>query len=282
MADSQVDPKGLADMLDRLVVASANLDTDEEEGRDSGATVKLQRQGVLRSLRSMLKSCSVEEIEDLFEGYNPVGNDHFGDGYGQAVVDEVHGDELARLEPDNEIGLSLLLGSGKAFRTGRAYRHAAATYRKAMARASELALDERAADAYRARMLCAEEGLRRRNPPKSLIYAVWRLSSNYGQSWLRWGLCVLAAILVFGIVYLPTPQSLPWDGGLLIDEPYAPADSWFNAFFASAIALGLPGLGGVSPGNDLTKLLLVLNGLTGFFLVGVLATLLTQRLLNRR
>lgn len=266
--------------LDQLVLASAELDAAERAGSDT-LDSEFTRQTKLRVVRSTLTALAVERVDDIFEAYDPVKPAAFGDGYGRAVADEVHGGMLARREPDNEQGLTLLLRSGASLRTLKAYRHGAAVYRKAMIRATELALDREAADAYVAKTLCTEEGLRQRNRPQWLLYAVWRLSSKYGQSWLRWCFWVLAAILLFGLVYLPTPQMAPWDGSLVIAAPYDPAQDCFNAFFASVIALGLPGLGGVSPGNDLTKLVLVLNGLTGFFLVGVLATLLTQRLLNR-
>ena len=269
--------------LNLLVKASADLDSALNEGSDTAEQAELE-QGVRRDVRETFEKFNVQKLEDFFERYRryrPVAEDGISQPYRQAVADETCGDMLARHEPDNEQALSLLLRSGKALRTERAFHHAGNVFRKAAVRASHLALADKAAEAFRARMLCTEEGLRRRSPLKSLMYGGWRVSSNYGQSWLRWSLWVVVAILAFGVLYLPTPEWLPWSGSLRIDEPYSPAQSWFNAFFASTIALGLPGLGGVGPGNDSTKVMLLLNGLTGFLLVGVLATLLTQRLLNR-
>jgi hypothetical protein len=278
-------------LLDELITASANIDEslenrirDSVEGRGRVQAARHQLQGVSRKIRTYLEERSLEEIDDYFKGYEskgPLAPVQFGQEYGAGVAAELHGDVLSVREQGSESALDLLNQAGAALRKAGAHYHAAAAFRRARICASDVGLVHVAASSYQSEMVSTEEWLRRRKSPTTIIYAIWRCTSSYGQSWLRWLGCVSLAVVCFGLIYLPAPDKAPWRGTVRLEAPYEPTNDWFDAFFASLIALGFPGLAGVSPANDFTKLILVLNGLTGFVLLAVLITLLTQRISSR-
>jgi len=98
-------------------------------------------------------------------------------------------------------------------------------------------------------------------------------SSNYGHSFLRWGITVGLFICVFSVIFAVIDYVAGWQGfyGLLHTNP-------FDYFYFSIASFTTVGYGDIVPLTNAGKIIAGFESLLGYLMLGVFITLIQKRL----
>lgn len=102
-------------------------------------------------------------------------------------------------------------------------------------------------------------------------YALMELTSNYGVSFVRWGVTTLLFILFFGFIFLTV--DLAQTGGLMTK-----GGPLYNYFYFSVVAFTTVGFGDITPITGIEKILVAFEILTGYLMLGMLVNLVQKKL----
>lgn len=104
-----------------------------------------------------------------------------------------------------------------------------------------------------------------------LFYKFLELSSHYGESFLRWGLTTVIFILVYGLLYAGI--DLLQTGGAM-----QASSGFFDYFYFSVVTFSSLGYGDITPITDLEKILIGIEVICGFLMLGSFMALLQRKL----
>ena len=117
---------------------------------------------------------------------------------------------------------------------------------------------------------------------------VWRWSSDYGRSLALWALWSLLIALTFSFVYLPAPEWYPeWLQGMMPQFHQvigAEADEDFNfwtSFYFSIVTFTTLGFGDVVADNTSARILVTLEVIFGYIMLGGLISIFANKLASR-
>lgn len=117
---------------------------------------------------------------------------------------------------------------------------------------------------------------------------VWRWSSDYGRSLALWALWSLLIALSFSLVYMPAPAWLPeWiqettpqfhqATGDQVDEPL----TFWKSFYFSIVTFTTLGFGDVVADNTSARILVTLEVIFGYVMLGGLISIFANKLASR-
>lgn len=107
--------------------------------------------------------------------------------------------------------------------------------------------------------------------PKLLF--LWWLFANCGRSFLRWAFWSLGIALLFAVIYLiigPDSFKLKEDG-----------NTWFSFFYYSFVTFTTLGFGDITPIRWYSEILVTLEVILGYIMLGGLVSLLANKLARR-
>ncbi len=127
--------------------------------------------------------------------------------------------------------------------------------------------------AYMARRAIMDENylhefrtMSRRN---ALIYRIWSLTSDCGRSLGRWGLLIVAQIVLFAVAYS------------FVDLDYGDHGSTIAPLYFSVVTMTTLGFGDVLPGSTAATVLVMIEVLTGYVMLGGLLSIFATRMGRR-
>lgn len=108
-----------------------------------------------------------------------------------------------------------------------------------------------------------------------LEYEFLELTSNYGESFVRWGLTSVIFALVMGLLFYVVDISYPHP----IDQMIVPPDEhWYNYLYFSIATLTSLGFGDYLPHNFWGKLFSSIEVFFGFTMLGIFISLIQKRM----
>ncbi len=105
-------------------------------------------------------------------------------------------------------------------------------------------------------------------------YEFLELTSNYGESFLRWGLTSVIFALAMGLLFYLVDISYPHPGKMIVPA----GEHWYNYFYFSIATLTSLGFGDYLPHNFWGKLLASIEVFFGFTMLGIFISLIQKRL----
>lgn len=126
--------------------------------------------------------------------------------------------------------------------------------------------------AYLQKMYFRKHSFRvKRNYSSHLAYVILEKTSNYGTSFVRWGITTLLFILFFGWIFLviDTIQT----GGMMVH-----GGGWYDYFYFSIVSFTTVGFGDITPVTVLQKILVGFEVLSGYVMLGMLINLIQKKL----
>ncbi len=103
--------------------------------------------------------------------------------------------------------------------------------------------------------------------------SVWRWTCDYGRSWMRWACWALVIALAFGVLFTLLPGSFELRAGR---EPTP-----FTYFYFSIVTFTTLGFGDVVPKDLLGEVLLSVEVVLGYVMLGGLISILATKLARR-
>lgn len=103
------------------------------------------------------------------------------------------------------------------------------------------------------------------------IYAVWKLTSDCGRSILRWAVWSLAIAILFAVIFLLIGQ----------DAFEARHQTWFSFFYYSIVTFTTLGFGDITPIKWFTEVLVTLEVILGYIMLGGLISIFANKLARR-
>ena len=113
------------------------------------------------------------------------------------------------------------------------------------------------------------EEFRNQSPAHALAYVVWNVTSDCGRSATRWALWTLAIALTFAGIYTTMP----------ID--YGDYETWLSPLYFSVVTLTTLGYGDSLPTNPETQLVVMIEVVLGYFMLGGMLSLLSNKMARR-
>lgn len=113
------------------------------------------------------------------------------------------------------------------------------------------------------------ETFRREHP---IIYIIWNITSKCGRSMLRWSLLSLSVILMFSSAYWIVGQA-----GFVHKADL----SIFSYFYFSVVTITTLGFGDIAPSSLATQILVVLEVIIGYVMLGGLISIFSNKLARR-
>lgn len=113
------------------------------------------------------------------------------------------------------------------------------------------------------------EEFRSQSPAHALAYVVWSLTSDCGRSVTRWGLWTLGIAGVFAGLYTIVP----------ID--FGDHATWLSPLYFSVVTLTTLGYGDALPTDPASQMVVMMEVITGYFMLGGLLTLLSNKMGRR-
>lgn len=98
-------------------------------------------------------------------------------------------------------------------------------------------------------------------------------TSNYGQSFLRWGITVVIAVVLFGAFF----WALDFFDAEMIKGDH-PDDGFLQYFYFSLITFMTVGYGDITPAGAAARLLAGAEAVTGYIMLGLFLTLIQKRI----
>jgi uncharacterized protein YjbI with pentapeptide repeats len=105
----------------------------------------------------------------------------------------------------------------------------------------------------------------------------WSLCTDYGRSFSRVAALFLAVSITFALVYDACPWLIRWDGSYVKSSQ----SRGFAAFYYSVTTLTTLGFGDISPANNFGAILVILEVLAGYFILGLLISMLADKVARR-
>jgi len=102
----------------------------------------------------------------------------------------------------------------------------------------------------------------------------WRISSNYGRSFGLWFIWAVIVAIFFGVFYQFVPIG-PAPGQTNVPQ------GWFTRFYFSVIAFTTLGFGDVYPQNTVAQILVMIEVLLGYLMLGGLVSILANKFARR-
>jgi len=103
---------------------------------------------------------------------------------------------------------------------------------------------------------------------------LWRVTCDYGRSWMRWAFWAALIAVLFGLVFtFLTPGSFELRQGR--------EATWFTYFYFSIVTFTTLGFGDVVPTNLWGEILLSLEVVLGYVMLGGLVSILATKLARR-
>lgn len=104
-------------------------------------------------------------------------------------------------------------------------------------------------------------------------YKVYELTSNYGNSFLRWGLTGLFAIVSFASIYIAIDATVAFHQKMIGSSGY-----FFDYFYYSIVTFTTLGYGDIVPTTELHKLFAGIEAVFGYFMLGMFINLMNKKL----
>jgi hypothetical protein len=107
------------------------------------------------------------------------------------------------------------------------------------------------------------------------ISLAWYLLSDYGRSWILWGIwCLAVALGLFPAIY--------GTASIFVDKLFSiPTVEWYDYFYFSVVTFSSLGFGDIAPVHWLGKAIAMLEILTGYGMLGGLIGIIAGRLIRR-
>lgn len=103
------------------------------------------------------------------------------------------------------------------------------------------------------------------------IYRLLDATSRFGTSFHRWGLTTIATILSFGALMMVTDSHQTGNSMIALG-------SWYDYFYFSVIAFTTAGFGDILPSTALLKLVVAIEVLLGYVMLGILINLIQRKM----
>ena len=104
-----------------------------------------------------------------------------------------------------------------------------------------------------------------------LIYKILDTTSRFGTSFHRWGLTTLGTILSFGALMMIADTHQTGNSMVALGE-------WYDYFYFSVIAFTTAGFGDILPSTALLKLIVAIEVLLGYVMLGILINLIQRKM----
>jgi len=127
-----------------------------------------------------------------------------------------------------------------------------------------------------------------------VFFKLWGLTSKYGESFPRWIFYCLLTIVIFTIKYWPYLAAYALNGennaGLYINPNHICTFSsctgfclktFISSFYFSTVVSTTLGFGDIFPNTDIPKVIVTINVMAGYFLFGVLVTLVSRKMVRK-
>lgn len=108
-----------------------------------------------------------------------------------------------------------------------------------------------------------------------IIYRFWWVTSNCGRSLLLWAAWCFLISLLFGFLYM-----IPLDGPSLHLNPHTPSH-WFTYFYYSIVTFTTLGFGEITPQNVVAEVLVILEVIIGYVMLGGLISIFANKMARR-
>lgn len=129
------------------------------------------------------------------------------------------------------------------------------------------------AGAYRLRRFVVDENylkeFRDANKLNSIIYKIWRITSDCGRNFGLWCLWILGIILLFSIFYA------------FVGVDYGKYDNWIGPFYYSVVTITTLGYGDVVPATPLARIVSICEVFIGYIMLGGLLSIFTNKMARR-
>jgi len=102
-------------------------------------------------------------------------------------------------------------------------------------------------------------------------YLIFDITSQYGTSFVRWGITTVFFILLFGWLFMVI--DIATTGGHMIK-----GGALYNYFYFSVVAFTTVGFGDITPVTGIEKLLVAFEVLSGYVMLGMLINLIQRKL----
>lgn len=148
-------------------------------------------------------------------------------------------------------------------------------------------IDEVASPFFR-RYVADQQFIRAFNQANPILAKLWRWSSDYGRSLTLWGFWSLFFASLFALAYMPLPAWMPswtqdWTPrfhqttGAYSGEPL----TFWNCFYFSIVTFTTLGFGDVVADNAAARLLVTLEVIFGYLMLGGLISIFSNKLASR-
>jgi len=104
-----------------------------------------------------------------------------------------------------------------------------------------------------------------------LIFNIWKFTSNCGQSLLRWSIISFFIALIFGLIY----------GFVGIPGFEMKHQTWFSFFYYSIVTFTTLGFGDITPKIWYTEILVSIEVIIGYFMLGGLVSIFSNKFARR-
>ncbi len=103
------------------------------------------------------------------------------------------------------------------------------------------------------------------------IYAILDATSRFGTNFQRWGLTTIGTVLLFGALMMVTDSHQTGSSMIALG-------SWYDYFYFSVIAFTTAGFGDILPSTGLLKLVVAIEVLLGYVMLGILINLIQRKM----
>ena len=130
----------------------------------------------------------------------------------------------------------------------------------------------------------------KKNSPKA--HYLWWISSKFGKSFLRWAVLSLGIAFVFGLIYSPYPDWAPNCWKYLCEEigpqfaftsekVSSQPPEFFSLLYFSIVTFTTLGFGDIAAINATARILVTVEGIIGYIMLGGLVSIMATKLARR-
>jgi len=180
--------------------------------------------------------------------------------------------------------------AGIGYQTEGQYSEAADSFRNAKVEYEKEGKYEKAGEMYVNEKESAKAYLKtqKRDLKQRVWLWIWKYSSNYGESPLRFIGCVTAIVFIFAIIYMPIMSNwfIWWPSIAFVKYPFHEwSDGIINgiaynivtALYFSVVTFATLGFGDIAPVSITGKVCAIVEVLLGYLMFGVLITLVARK-----